>query len=197
MTVDNHYFLVSSLPLVRLGSAPPFTPEAFDALCRPHLTSAQAAGLEAVSLLPNGRPCCDADRRWQAWETYLRNLLARARAARAGEHPQEHLRHEDDVFPAVRRQVEDALTAANPAARERALDELRWRRLDDCGAPPHQFDFDALVVYRLRLLLAARWAAPRPADGRERLDRLARRAVEQARAARRVAQAEADEGHPH
>ena len=152
-----YYFLISSLPSPRLGEKPKYRSPEFLEMCAQELSPDRMQRLRAVTLLPNGAPCCEADRKWHAWETYCRNCLARARGVALGADAAEWVQPDADAFPTDRRQIEETMTAPSPAARERGLDELRWRRLGDF-AVGHEFDFDALIVYRLRLLLAEKWA---------------------------------------
>jgi hypothetical protein len=161
-------FLISSMPLPRLGEKPVVDSARFLDLCQPHLAPAEFAALAAVALVPAGKPCCETQRRWDEFEIYLRNRIAEKRAATLKVEAQPHLRAERDVFPGWRRQIDDALAAPTPLARERALDRLRWQRLEDL-VPGHEMDFDALVNYRLRLLLVEKEAGWQPEAGAERL----------------------------
>ena len=174
-----YYYLVSSLPLLRLDDPPPLTSEAFLELCRAHLAEARFRRLLAADLIPEGEPGGAADGGWRAWETYVRNLLAAVRGTALRRETGDSLRPELDVFPGDRRRVEEIMNEGDPAARERALDELRWRRLDDL-AVGHHFDVDALVVYRLRLRILEKWAAREPERGKHNLAELVGAGVGQA-----------------
>ncbi len=182
---ENYYYLVASLPLLRLGDPIPFTVGAFLELCQGQIDDRHLAHLATVSLVPGEVACGAADRRWQQWETWLRNQLVRFRAGKSDRQPEAWLRDEEDVFPGSRRQVEEALANGEPLARERALDRLRWAFLDDCEVG-HTFDFDTLVVYFLKLQLASRWSKLDAEAGGARLDKLIEMAVDQARAKRQV-----------
>lgn len=173
-------FLVSQLPGLRLGEKPFYGSDAFLALCRPHLDPGPFAALAAVSLLTGPAVACETERRWRDFDVYLRNRVAEWRAGRAGADVERWRRPETDVFPSSQREMEEALGAAQPLARERALDTLRWRHLDNL-VTGHEFDFDALVNYRLRLLLVEKWAALDAGRGRELINTLAAGAVARAR----------------
>lgn len=152
-----YYYLVSSLPMLQLGSAPALSVDAFLAACRAALPPDSYAALAAVSLEPSAAACCPAHGEWLVWEVFLRNALVRLRAAALQMAADEWLRPEPEVFPADRRRLEEIARMSDVAARERALDDLRWQRLD-AVILGREFRFDALVVYKLRLLLATRWA---------------------------------------
>jgi len=173
------YYQVSALPMVRFGEAAPWSPEAFLAFCQSQLPAGIAAALERVALEPDGQPCCDVERRWQTWEGCLRNGLVRLRAARLGLDGSSWLRPEEDVFPGDRRRIEEVMANPDPLTRERELDRLRWQRLDDL-AVEHDFDLAALVLYKLRLLLASRWTGRTAATGRPVHESLVAAGTEQA-----------------
>lgn len=140
-----------------LGEELPITAAKFIEDCSLHLSQADLEKLTAVTLDPEAPIQTPVHREWTAWETYFRNALARERAGKQKVRPEDSLRPEADVYPGVLKQISDAFAASNPAEREFALDELRWHKLDDLAAT-HPFDFEALVVYRLRLHIAERWA---------------------------------------
>jgi hypothetical protein len=47
---------------------------------------------------------------------------------------------------------------------ELALDELRWKKLEDLAAG-HYFDLDLLITYGYKLLILGRWEGIRTAEG--------------------------------
>jgi hypothetical protein len=177
------YYQVSALPTLRFGEPAPWTVEAFIAFCQNQLPADVAAELSRIALVPDGRPCCDVERRWQVWEVYVRNTLVRARAARLGLDAGAALRPEADVFPSDRRRIDEVLAMPDALAREQELDRLRWQRLDDL-AVEHDFDLGALVLYTLRLLLLRRWTERTAAAGWQMHDGLVAAGTEQASALR-------------
>ena len=182
-----YYFLVSSLPLLTLGEKPRHSSAGFLELCREHLSTGRLRQLAAVGLLPGGRPCCGVDSRWQIWETYARNCVTRVRATRLEVESEPWLQPESDVFPSDGRVIEEILATEDPAARELALDKLRWQRLGDF-AVGHEFDFDALVAYRLHLLLAEKWAELSREQGRHNMARVVDSGTREAESKRRVSE---------
>lgn len=185
MATDFYYF-ISSLPLLRLGETPPLDSAAFLGRCGVELSAAQLERVVRATLAPppGEMPgAAETERRWQAWENYVRHTGVRVRAARLKLDPGPWLRPDSDVFPSQTREIEEILAKDDPAERELALDEMRWRRLDEL-ASGHMFDVDALVIYRLRLLLVEKWTALAPETGRANRDRLVADLVEEARAHR-------------
>ena len=173
------YYLVSTLPMLRFDAEPALSTETFLAQCRQQLPPDRCSDLEGVGLALHGSPCCRAEARWQAFETCVRNVFVRIRAAARGIAPAPWLAEETDVWPGAARRIEEAMKQQNPAERERALDRLRWDFLEDLTVG-HRFDFDGLVVYRLQLLLAEKRAARSTAEGEEVLAHLVGHVFQQA-----------------
>lgn len=173
------YYLISSLPLLHLGQDIPMTSEEFLDYCRGNLSSAGLEKLAAVSIVPDGSPRTPVEEQWQEWETCFRNFLTRQRCREQGEKPEQWLRHEAAVFPGVENEIEDAFAADDPASRQMLLDEIRWRQLDHL-AVYHPFDFEALVIYRLRLLLAEEWAVKTTEEGFAQLEDIVNGIIEKA-----------------
>ncbi len=183
---SSYYYLLSSLPLLRWGTRPAVADGDFLAQCEGQIPLAALAELRAVSLEPGGdHSPAGTETAWHAWDDYIRNLLVRARASHQHRDPAPMLRPEADVFPTERREVDELLANDNPLERERALDHLRWRRLDSLEAG-HPFDFDRLVVYRLKLLLLDKWTRFDSETGARNLAELVEAGLEQA-AEQRVA----------
>jgi hypothetical protein len=176
---QSFYYFLSSLPLLSLDEPAPFSAAEFMSSCASVLSPSDVLRLSEVSLVPGGVACCDAARGWQEWETYLRNVLARRRAVALGVDPSEAVRPEGDVFPGDRRRADAVAEGRDPLAREKDLDRMRWARLDDL-AVGHDFDFDALVIYRLRLLILEKWRLRSAEKGTKNRDALVDAGVEQA-----------------
>jgi hypothetical protein len=178
-----HYYLISSLPLLRLGETPFYGSDAFIDLCLSQLSARAFAAIASVTLAPNPSPSCAAEEQWAHRETCVRNCVARHRAAAMGVDAERWLRPEPDVWPSLQREVDEALSQDDPLRRQRALDEVRWRQLDDI-VQGHQFSFGALVVYKLRLALVERSLETGSEQGRKLLEALtesARRKAEEQR----------------
>ena len=176
---QSYYYLIASLPMPVFGEAPVMTDEEFMAVCRSVLEAVPFERLAGVSLEPDHPPCGPAERGWQVWETHLRNLFVRQRSAALGRDASPWLQSEADVFPGDRRRAAAAAESGDPLNREKELDRLRWARLDEL-ATGHDFDFDALVIYRLRLLILEKWRQRSPETGLEQRDALVEAGIEQA-----------------
>ncbi len=186
-----YYFLISSLPLLRFGAVPFLSSSRFLELVAEHEGEELAASLSEVSLLPGDSARFPAESFWYAMETYIRNYLLRARCRKPAQIDKWKRQDRDldrDVFPGVDHQLHKALGAANPLERERMIDELRWDILDEALLGQtllgETFSVNALVVYRIRLLLAEKWQGHSLEKGRQIVAELVEKAQEEARQTR-------------
>ena len=83
--------------------------------------------------------------------------MAQQRAARRRLEATPYLRAHPGYRVDIAVQVAAAYTKETPLARELALDELRWRLLDEL-ALQDTWGFAALYAYAVKLRLAWRWA---------------------------------------
>lgn len=165
-----YYYLISSLPLLLFGERLPLTVAEFAAACRGQLTESDWQTLDRLTLIPEpgqSYPADSAAEHWRQWEICLRNRIALRRAPH-GKDIHLWLRDEAAYFGAADTGIQEAFALKNPLEREKYLDRLRWRALDDFEAG-HHFDFDKLCVYKLKLLLLAKWNERQPAPGAENL----------------------------
>ncbi len=164
----NYYYLIASLPELALDRQPPLTLAAFEARCAEHLSSADLATLR--ELLAGRQEGVHAfSVAWQRTETLIRNAVVRHRAARLKRDATPALRPVTGVELWLERAVAEALARPQPQEREWALDQLRWKALDD-AAGHNPFSSNALLAYAAKLRLAWRWAAMDLEAGRRALD---------------------------
>ncbi|MDD1715055.1 MAG: DUF2764 domain-containing protein [Methanoregulaceae archaeon] len=110
-------------------------------------------------------------RHWIEFDTALRNELVRTRAARIRRDPAAYslagIYGDSSLGPAVMA----AGTNSSLSGAEKALDELRWKKLDDL-ATGHYFDLDFLITFGYKLMILERWERIRTADGRILLEQV-------------------------
>jgi hypothetical protein len=164
--LTQHYYLVSSLPLLLFDDPPPFSSTAFLQMCREQVAPGDHALLFRISFAAlQARPGDpSAWSAYSAWETALRDELAVQRAQRLGVSPNPFLR-EAPFYVGLPALVKEALGAGTPRSIEAALDRKRWSYLEELEAGT-QFGLGRLVAYRLKLLLLERKALFRPEPGR-------------------------------
>ncbi|MCX7934921.1 MAG: DUF2764 domain-containing protein [Planctomycetota bacterium] len=132
-----------------------------------HLTAPDFAALEEA-LAEAETPRHPWNRRWREVETKIRNASARQRGQRLRRDVALYLRPQEGVDLALEKAVADAWQRPTPLEREKALDRLRWERLEEL-AGYDIFHLTAILAYALRLRLCERWAAWDAAAGRERV----------------------------
>ncbi len=165
-----YYYLLSSLPLLRKGEQPPITSEHLISACSQMLGAGTAEKLQQIKLFPEEEipfRKSSAVNRWYQWETELRHRLAKFRALRL-EREFEEADYANGMAD-IDRSIEEILTNANPLEREKLLDSLRWNALDNFEFG-HDFDFDILCIYRIKLMLLEKWIGREPRKGFENLD---------------------------
>lgn len=147
-------FLLASLPPLAPETPPPLTLRQLDDAAEAALIS--AAERAALDSFDGVFSPADAEenlprvyREYLGFEIFLRMRIARKRADRNGvalELPA------SELFDAETALRVDQAAALPPVEREKSLDALRWRKIGEI-AGFHEFDFDALCVYRLKLML--------------------------------------------
>jgi len=154
-------YLLASTPSPRLGERPDITPEAFLERCDGFLSEEQHHDLRASMAFasPAGdsvaSPRDAAARGWAEEARQVDRAVARERAARARGAAADASAWHGPVRGDIRQAVAQAFGAPHPGARERALDVLRWGRVDEIGrADPD--GFGALIARGVQLQLAAR-----------------------------------------
>ncbi len=163
------YYFVSSLPFLKFNAPPPISRIEFLRQCEAHLPEDLYQQLAGIDRVPRENACCEVEARWNAWETFLRNVFVRLRAIRRDQHPDDDLRPNTDSFANLEKQVMEAFDGNNPAEERLALDRLRWQKLNDLEVG-HQFDFEFLILYHIKLILLEKWADLDTERGRQELE---------------------------
>jgi Protein of unknown function (DUF2764) len=165
------YYLMSSLPMLRLGDSPQLNREELLATCEDKLSEDQFRALKQLTLLPgkiDNSSVSTAIKNWDDWETCLRNRLA-IRRSTANRSADEYLHHENDFFSEIDTAIQESVALGNPLECERHLDASRWRKLDDIESGD-AFTFNALCVYMVKLMLLEKWFPRENEKGYENLD---------------------------
>ena len=172
-----YYYFSASLPELKPGVPPPLALTEFDAEARMHLSACHYAQLvsEPDDDAESPAPLPRVYREMRKFEEYLRTRIARRRAEKLDlsadfPEPEEYFSEVDSALP--------SLAALDPAERERGLDMLRWKKLDEL-AQNHDFDFDHVCAYRARLRIAEKYRGRDAAAGRERFDAAVRKIANQ------------------
>lgn len=162
-------YLISSLPLLSFDAPPGITPAKFVEACREQLSPADA---EVAAALLSGQPCDHPfAAAWRDKEAILRNAVARERARIAGKDAARWTRPTLGCDRRIETGVEDAFQEADPLARERELDKVRWLIAEELQGPD-PLTRPVVFAYAVKLALVSRWADLDAARGRQAFDHL-------------------------
>jgi len=190
-----YFALKASLPMLLFESDPPISSEEFLSRCEAFLSPDRMKFLRELTLAPRELPEFEEkfkqaaipsirdirtdDSRvmqlYMRWEIWLRNTLARLRAAKSGRDPETCTVKFAFYEPAAESAARNAFNLSDPLEREKALDRARWNYLDGFEWD-HAFGFEGLCIYRCKLLILEKWAARRAGDPAKNLDAAADRA---------------------
>lgn len=170
--MGQYYYLISSLPMIRQDETPGISVESFLEECGKWLDGNEMNIINSLTLVPGAEETpVTALQGWYDWENKLRNGLARLRGHKLSRDVESVCRHENDYFSEVERAAQDFSAIASPLERERMLDDLRWKRLEDLESG-HIFDFDRLCVYKLKLMLRLKWSDRKKEPGEKNFSEL-------------------------
>lgn len=164
-------YLISSLPMLQFGARPPFSFEKFIEKCQT-LISDKDIELLKTALRPAGYFYDGVNltlRKWQTFDTTLRNELAKIRASRKKIDPIKYQRGDGYPWPYFTHIAISAYKNPSPLEAQEMLDRERWNFLDELVVG-HYFDIDFLIVYAYKLALLEKWEKIRVADKRNLIE---------------------------
>lgn len=190
-----YFALKASLPLLLFDAAPPMSSEEFLSRCEAFLPSDRMKFLRELTLSPRELPDFEKNFKQAAipskkdirtddtcvmqlysrWEISLRNTLARLRAAKLGQDPEANTVKYAAFDSSADTAARNAFNLTDPMEKELALDRARWNFLDGLEWS-HAFNFEALCIYRCKLMILEKWAARRSGDAAVNLDAAASKA---------------------
>ncbi len=163
-------YLLSSLPMLNLGTEPGITPAGFLEMCREQLDAADVQVVE--SLLKGETPDHPFVREWQDHMTILRNAVAYKRAQRSGADEGPWMRHSHRVEVWIENLTEEAFQSSDPLQREKELDRICWTIVDELQGPDPLCK-NAVFAYAIKLRILARQAEWDTKTGTEHFEQLA------------------------
>ena len=175
-----YFALKASLPMLLFDAAPPISSEEFLSRCEAFLAPDRMKVLRELTLSPRELPDFERDFKraaipskkdirtddtrvmqlYSRWEISLRNTLARLRAAKLGQDPETNVVKYAAFDSAADTAARNAFSLTDPMEKELALDRARWDFLDGLEWS-HAFNFEALCIYRCKLMILEKWAARR------------------------------------
>ena len=164
-----YYFFSAALPELRPGETPPLTLSEFDADAELQLTPRH------YRMMVSEDPAARVYGEMRRFEEYLRTRIAERRAEKLkipADFP------EPEGFYAEVDAALGQIAQLDPAERERAVDELRWKMLDELTWND-EFGFDHICAYRIKLRLAEKYRERNAKSGRKFFDSAVRAMAEQ------------------
>lgn len=185
--MSQYYYLVASLPAITYESKDAMSPEDFLELCRQQLSPGEyeavsAAGIDGPSAgaLPEGSPALTG---WLSHERGLRNALVKLRAPNRGADAEAQMRRDENgndgtSADSITELAREAHASETPLGAETALNQARWRFLEDLETG-HFFDLDRVVLYYIKLQIIARRALFDRRRGEERYSAVTKRIMQE------------------
>lgn len=151
-----YYFLCASLPHLVLNGPLPMTVAQFDDLCSDQVSPGDFRELTSCGLAVDRRAAgTGLYAEYIYFEQYLRFKLAQRRAANDLEKlPQ--MTDPEVYFTTIDADIGRAASAPDMFEREKCVDMIRWRFLDDFTAQS-EFDLRFLAGYRLKLAILQKY----------------------------------------
>lgn len=144
--------------MLHFGIKPPFSSEKFLELCRQFILEADVEAIKKAAISGEyiTTEIHPTLKKWQDFDTSLRNELVKIRCLHKHIAPEKYLRAEGYVeahiihLATVVHRIPDLIEA------EKLLDQERWYFLDALSFG-HYFDLDFLLIYALKLFILERW----------------------------------------
>ncbi|SIP98508.1 hypothetical protein SAMN05920897_10294 [Alkalispirochaeta americana] len=156
--MNRYYYTVASLPAVRFEEAPFLSEENFLEMCRVEATPEDLEYIASARLLPEtlDTPAEGVLERWNRAVREFRCHAAQLRAQNLGWEA-DRLPRPEGIDASMAERTRSIVNEDTPLKMENALMRWLWQVAEDleCG---HHFDREQLVVYHLKLQLAARRA---------------------------------------
>ncbi len=166
-----NYYLISSLPMLEFDTVPIISSKEFMEQATTWYDEDTNFILETLSLVPTCESTNSVIKKWNEWETFLRNKLTLKRSSDLSVDAEEFLREDKDFFSEVEKGIQEVASLSSPRDKEMALDKLRWQVLEDLDAG-FTFEFEKLCVYKLKLLILEKWQNRSNEIGKEEFDKI-------------------------
>lgn len=182
-----YHFLIASLPELLWGQLPEYTQEDFYATVEEALSFKVVKKLQAIDKKSSSLEAEDTEEEsvvdiakipvyvaFNEFEEFLTGRIAKVRAEKLGI---PFVNKESDAFFAeAEKAVQFASIESNPIEREKMLDLLRWRFLEEMETG-HMFDFDGLCIYKLKLSLLEKYRYRKAELGKDNFNLALKRVI--------------------
>jgi len=145
---NKYYYLVASLPYLKLEEQPPLSKEAFFQECEKWLSNADMLALKKVDMddFAVGPGDSHIIKQWKEFDYCLRKELAHLRKAKR-----------DGSQERASQRAQAIMAEQTPLLMEKVVARKRWEFIDEIELGNH-FDLNLLQLYYLKLQLAERVA---------------------------------------
>ena len=164
-------YFAGTLPMLFFGEKSPMTVAAFDEDADRLLDAKSASLLKSAELY-----CAAAEKfplpvqKFYDWENALRNTLLDFRKKYSPD-AADYKRNNPDFYSEIAPVLAQAGNTADLLEEEKMIDKLRWNALDNFGAG-HYSDMTALVFYRIRLQILAKYLTRTAEAGNQALENI-------------------------
>lgn len=167
----SYYYFVASLPTLSFEKPANILYAAFLKDAQQHLDPGDfdlldRAVLEAIDS-QGAHPFLD---QWTDLNRRLKNEIVRFRAKKFGQDPGEFTQGDGYVPLDVVERLGQIMKIPNPLQAEKAIDQLRWEKLDEYSVG-HSFDLEVLMVYGLKLQILDRYHVIHSGQGEDAFER--------------------------
>jgi hypothetical protein len=159
-------YLISSLPTLQFGMTPPLAMADFLGMLAGFIPEDELTILHqfAWGETPGDLSKIETIRRYFAFDTALRNHLARLRSNARDVAPEKYVRSREELIDQrVEQYALEAHKSDTPLESEKILDMARFGDLEEMGTG-HIFDYDALLIYAMKLKILLKWQMIAEAD---------------------------------
>ena len=169
--MGGYNYLVSSLPALSLEVPPPFSPAEFRFRCQGVLSDGDLAELDLLLAGQASEGRTEFSRAWAGGDAQIRNTAAKARGAKLGVEAKPFLHSHPGYAVWLDKEVSDALSKANPLAREMGMDGARWKFVEELALADAS-GLPVVLAFAVKLMLVTRWSGMKEEAGREQLEKL-------------------------
>lgn len=143
---NKYYYLVATLPYLKLAAEPPISTKTFLEECGKWLTEKDLQAVSEVGANQQKETSLTMPllKEWKEFDGALRESLAKERAANKAK---EQSKQNDEI--------KRIISQGNPLLVEKEFEAVRWAFLED-KEPLYQFDVNSLVIYHLKLQITER-----------------------------------------
>lgn len=169
--MTSYYYLVPTLPMLRIGMSEYMSMDEFLAKCRNYISKKDYKILSQATLTGEAVKGNPLLRDFSRYRSMVEHEMVAQRAKRLGLKDERYV-NKGDKESAIAESVKKAVNADNPLEGERLILSIYWDYLDRHVSSAHLFDLTFLISYALRLQILSRISSFTEEKGEKEFDRL-------------------------